>query len=292
MSSNTNRLAMCDVDRFARDDLVTSAKRQYCSAMELRARRGTVGLVAALTLALMTAAGTAGAAGLPYSSQGFADEPVVSYGPSDADSISLLAGSYYVNSKMAGGLPYWWDHTDLTVAVRSGPTTDAEDVQAVHDAIALWSSVLAARLPEISLTDVSFGNRNPQSADIIIHLVPHAGGMVWGGSAVCGSQKCVNVLVKSDLPPGHLGKGEPDIADFDPLRVERTAMDELGHALGLGHATPLEQSLDIMGYGWAVADPDVTPILSDCDLRGIETAFGWFFNDEPPHASTVPEMTC
>ena len=29
----------------------------------------------------------------------------------------------------------------------------------------------------------------------MIHLVPHAGGIVWGGSAVCGSQKCLNVLV-------------------------------------------------------------------------------------------------
>ena len=51
--------------------------------------------------------------------------------------------------------------------------------------------------------------------------------------------------------------------------------------MGLGHATPLEQSIDIMGYGWAIADPDVAPILSDCDLQGIRAAFGWFFNNEP-----------
>ena len=256
--------------------------------MATRSVRRAVGLAAVLIFGLTTTVGTAGAS----TSLGTTNEPVVSFGPSDADGIPLLAGSYYINSRMAGGLPYWWDHTNLTVAVQSAPTTDTEDIRAARDAIALWSSVLAARLPEISLTDVSSGNRNPISADIVIHLVPHAGGMKWGGSAVCGSQKCLNVLVKSDMPPGHLDTGEPDIADFDPLRVERTTLHELGHALGLGHATPLEQSVDIMGYGWAVADPDVTPILSDCDLQGIKTAFGWVFNKEPPHASAIAEVIC
>ncbi len=223
---------------------------------------------------------------------GAVDEPVVSYGPSDADSIALLAGSFYVNSNMAGSLPFWWDHTNLTVAVQSAPTTDADDVEAARNAIALWSKVLKDRLPDISLTDITATNRTANRADIVIHLVPHAGGMAWGGSAACGSQKCLNVLVKSDLPPGHLDTGELDIVNFDPLRVERETLHELGHALGLGHASPLEESTDIMGYGWAYQDPDVIPILSDCDLAGIKIAFSWFFDHEAPHASAIPEVIC
>jgi hypothetical protein len=92
--------------------------------------------------------------------------------------------------------------------------------------------------------------------------------------------------------PGHLAKGEPDIIDFDPLRVERETLHELGHALGLGHTTPLIESIDIMAYGWAVPDPDAIPIISDCDLAGIKTAFSWFYDNEPAHASTVTDVAC
>lgn len=258
--------------------------------MYRRVVRASAAFAVLLTLSLTTAVGTAIAAPLP--SAPLSVEPVVSYGPSDADTIPLLAGSYYINAKMAGGLPFWWDHTNLTAVVQSAPNTDPANVKAARDAIGIWSSVLSARLPGISLTDITTSNRNPQKADIVIHLVPHAGGIVWGGLAVCGSQKCLNVLVKTDQPAGQLQRGTPDLTDFTPLRVQRTTLHELGHALGLGHASPRDQSIDIMGYGWAVADPDVTPILSDCDLLGIRTAFGWFYNHEPPHASPIPEVTC
>ncbi|MGV8850327.1 MAG: hypothetical protein ACOH16_12375 [Propionibacteriaceae bacterium] len=252
-------------------------------------RKGAVARSAALAVAsvlwLTIGSGTAVAAAIPAVAPFV--EPVVRYGASDARSIALLSGSLYVNSKMAGGgLPFWWDHSDLTATVLSAPTTDAEDVAAVHDAIALWRSVLAARLPGVSLTDVSTDSRKATNADIVVHLVPHAGGIVWGGSAVCGPQKCRNVLVRSDEPRGQ------DFADFTPLRVQREALHELGHALGLGHASPLDPSTDIMGYGWALVEPNLVPFISDCDLLGIKTAFGWYFNGEPPHASPVPYVTC
>lgn len=229
------------------------------------------------------------------SSSSAASEPAVSFGPSDAESIALTTATYWGPASKDGDFPNgaccWWDHTNLTIAVRAAPNALPENVQAMHDAIALWSSVLASRLPEISLTDVTDTARNPTDADIVLHLVPNTGGWAWGGYATCGNDKCT-LKVKEEWPAGHLGKGEPDAEFRDPLRNQRTAIHEIGHALGLGHVTPRDQSIDIMGYGWAWADPDVTPILSDCDIEGIRTVFGWVYNNEPPHPSSVTEVTC
>ena len=47
-----------------------------------------------------------------------------------------------------------------------------------------------------------------------------------------------------------------------------------------------------MGYGLAVANPNLVPILSDCDLDGIRAAFGWLFEAEAPHPSTVAYVVC
>lgn len=247
----------------------------------MRRTRNVLLVVCSVTVGLVFAPGPASNAA----------EPVVTFGPSDAVSIPLLSGTYYVNDKMAGGLPYWWDHTALTAAVQAAPSADAGDVQAIHDAIALWSSVLASRLPEVSLTDISASPDTAKSADIVVHLIPHAGGARFGGNAQCGSQKCMNIIVRTDEPPGAVGRF-PDYFDFDPVRVQREALHELGHALGLGHAQPLLTSTDIMGYGWAMPDPDVIPILSDCDLLGIRTAFSWYFDGEAPHASPIRSVTC
>jgi hypothetical protein len=249
---------------------------------------GTVALVVALTGVVATGGGSATAA---TRSPSVAPPPVVLFGASDAVSIPVLTGTYYVNDKMAASLPNWWDHPALTATVRADPAVDPAKLQAAHNAIQLWGEVLATRLPGLSLTDVTAKQAAQRPADIVIHLVPHAGGIVWGGNAICGKQRCLNVLVKYTQPPGQAAKGQADIADFDPLRVERETLHELGHALGLGHPTPLE-SIDVMGYGWATPDPDVTPILSNCDLSGIRTSFGWFFANEPPHPSPVSAVTC
>jgi hypothetical protein len=94
-------------------------------------------------------------------------------------------------------------------------------------------------------------------------------------------QKCLNVIIRSDIPEGENRSGESD-ADFDAVRVERIALHELGHAVGLGHASPLEQSRDLMGYGWSIPNPDVTPVLSTCDIDRIRAAFSWALAGEPP----------
>ena len=38
------------------------------------------------------------------------------------------------------------------------------------------------------------------SVDIVLHYNPTAGGTVFGGVAICGANKCPNVIVRSDLP--------------------------------------------------------------------------------------------
>ena len=49
----------------------------------------------------------------------------------------------------------------------------------------------------ITLTQVE----RRQDADIVVHYVPTAGGVVFGGYAICGAHRCPNILVRSDLSP-------------------------------------------------------------------------------------------
>jgi len=198
---------------------------------------------------------------------------------SDAESIVLLH-TYYPG--------YWWDHTDLTVAVQSAPNVDPVFVEAIRNAIATWSSALSRYFPTVTLTDVTDDARNAQRADIVVHYVPDAGGVVWGGRAQCGDHRCPNITVRSDVPD-LIDVGVPD---YDPQRVYRVALHELGHALGLGHASPLEETIDLMGYGWSVPEPDVTPILSQCDFAALAVVFGWALEGGDPYPATATEVAC
>jgi hypothetical protein len=204
----------------------------------------------------------------------------VAFGESDAESI-LLLHAYYPG--------YWWDHADLTIAVLNAPNVDDDNYDAIRRAIATWSEVLDDEFGgEITLTDVTDTARNPQRADIVVHYVPNAGGSQWGGYAVCGARRCNNVIVRSDVPD-LIDVGVPD---YDPERVYRVALHEIGHALGLGHAEPLEETNDLMGYGWSVPEPDTTPVLSRCDLDALREVFWWVFEDAEPAPSTESEYIC
>ncbi len=101
---------------------------------------------------------------------------------SNADGLEILS-NYYPG--------YWWDHADITVAVQAHPKAKKAQLKAIHAAIATWSKTLNDCFGgRITLTDVTSTANNPQKADIVVHYVLRAGGVVFAGYAVCGDHGC------------------------------------------------------------------------------------------------------
>jgi hypothetical protein len=192
-------------------------------------------------------------------------------GESNAEALVILS-NYYPG--------YWWDHTDLTVYVQAHPSATDEQIAAIQGAIQTWHSVLEECFDElISLTEVD----SRQAADIVVHYVPTAGGVVFGGYAICGAHRCPNILVRSDLPPSL------DRDPYDPEYLGWVTLHELGHALGLGHATNLLESYDLMGYGW----PELgDPVLSQCDVNALAFVFAWALEGSDPYPPAEGPYVC
>jgi hypothetical protein len=199
--------------------------------------------------------------------------------PADTDSVLLLHGAFTYPG-------YWWDHTDLTVAVQAHPKVDEESLAAVRQAIADWDAALRQEFGGlITLTDVTDQFKAKHKADIVLHYNPTAGGTVFGGYAICGQHTCPNVIVRSDLPPS-LG-----LDPYSPQYLYYVTMHELGHALGLGHGEPLLESTDLMGYGWNRTN-GIEPVLSECDLEGIANVFAWALEGVEPYPPTDARVFC
>ena len=238
--------------------------------------RRLVIVVATIIMLLVPTAALAGqkSGGKPAASA--SSYPTCNLPKSDAEALVILS-NYYPG--------YWWDHTDLTIAVQAHPSATDEQLAAIHDAIATWSETLEACFDGlITLTDVTGTGNNPQqAADIVVHYVPTAGGVVFGGYAICGAHGCPNILVRSDLPPSL------DRDPYDPEYLGWVTLHEIGHALGLGHATNLLESTDLMGYGWPEAGD---PVLSQCDVDALAFVFAWAINGTDPAQPAEGPYVC
>jgi hypothetical protein len=130
--------------------------------------------------------------------------------------------------------------TSIPIAVQADPSATDEQLAAISDAIATWSSTLEGCLRRADHADDCDGQQ-AQGGGRRRPLRVHRGRRRLRGLRICGDHGCPNTLVRSDLPPSL------DRESYDPEYLGWVTLYEIGHALGLRHATNLLESTDLMG---------------------------------------------
>ena len=202
-----------------------------------------------------------------------AQPPTTTSGPgcslpeSDAEALVIL--NYYYPNR------YVWEDTQLTVAVQAAPNVSEEHVAAVREAIDAWDEVLRDCFGgQITLTDVTGKTRAGRLTSCCTTCRTRAAWSSPGMPSAAPTAAGTSSFRRSSERRTNEG--------YTPEYLFYVTLHELGHALGLGHATNLRASTDLMGYGWIGDAPD--PLFSQCDLDALAYLFAPLLTGEPPQS--------
>lgn len=170
-------------------------------------------------------------------------------------------------------LGFAWDHTNITYSISAGKRVDPTAVQAAHDAIAAWNSAIdSGSKSDFTLVPAVEGSK----ADIRISLKVGTGVVLGSAQTFTnsdGSAKYSKVTLS--------GKAFGDPLAHDA--VQTIAIQEIGHALGLGHS---DDPTDPM-YG---TYNGVKLAPSACDVEAFDAVHEWY--PGAFHPPTAASVTC